>query len=162
MKSKFLLFQISNVYESYEFNNKLSSHIINFLTGPISALYYVIIKDRLYCNEANDSQRRASQFVLSELIKIVTWCFSPILPHLAEEIFQHLPQKQEGSFFNSASSNKSENWCNSKVVNVVEDLLLPIKKEINKKVGNQTLYLDVEIQVSQDTLNSITVRNFQN
>lgn len=49
---------------------------------------------RLYCEEAKDPKRRSCQTVLAEALDIVVRSFAPILPHLAEEVFQYIPYKK--------------------------------------------------------------------
>lgn len=49
---------------------------------------------RLYCEEAKDPKRRSCQTVLAEALDIIVRSFAPILPHLAEEVFQYIPYKK--------------------------------------------------------------------
>lgn len=49
---------------------------------------------RLYCEEEKDPKRRSCQTVLAQALDIVVRSFAPILPHLAEEVFQYLPYKK--------------------------------------------------------------------
>lgn len=49
---------------------------------------------RLYCEEEKDPKRRSCQTVLAEALDVVVRSFAPILPHLAEEVFQYLPYKK--------------------------------------------------------------------
>lgn len=50
-----------------------------------------VLSCRLYCEEAKDPKRRSCQTVLAEALDIVVRSFAPILPHLAEEVFQYIP-----------------------------------------------------------------------
>lgn len=53
-----------------------------------------LLSCRLYCEEAKDPKRRSCQTVLAEALDIVVRSFAPILPHLAEEVFQYIPYKK--------------------------------------------------------------------
>lgn len=46
---------------------------------------------RLYCDGENSMGRRSCQTVLEEILDGVTRSIAPILPHLAEEVYQHAP-----------------------------------------------------------------------
>lgn len=49
---------------------------------------------RLYCEEEKDPKRRSCQTALAAVLDTVVRSFAPILPHLAEEVFQYLPFKK--------------------------------------------------------------------
>lgn len=49
---------------------------------------------RLYCEDAADPKRRSCQTALAEILDVVVRSFAPILPHLAEEVFQHIPYRK--------------------------------------------------------------------
>lgn len=54
---------------------------------------------RLYCENAKDPKRRSCQTALAEILDVLVRSFAPILPHLAEEVFQYVPYakgKQDG------------------------------------------------------------------
>jgi hypothetical protein len=46
---------------------------------------------RLYCENEKDPKRRSCQTALAEILDVLVRAFAPILPHLAEEVFQHIP-----------------------------------------------------------------------
>lgn len=50
-----------------------------------------VFKFRLYCDNATDPKRRSCQTALAEILDVLVRSFAPILPHLAEEVFQHIP-----------------------------------------------------------------------
>ena len=50
-----------------------------------------LLSFRLYCESASDPKRRSCQTALAEILDVVVRSFAPILPHLAEEVFQHIP-----------------------------------------------------------------------
>lgn len=66
--------------------------------GPSPAPLYVtrppprtLSSTRLYCESAGDPRRRSCQTALAEILDVMVRSFAPILPHLAEEVFQHVP-----------------------------------------------------------------------
>ena len=57
----------------------------NFCAGDLSALYFDIRKDALYCDPAGSVRRRAARSVLDELFNYLTAWLAPILPFTAED-----------------------------------------------------------------------------
>uniref|UniRef100_A0A8C5PUW9 isoleucine--tRNA ligase n=1 Tax=Leptobrachium leishanense TaxID=445787 RepID=A0A8C5PUW9_9ANUR len=89
--------KVSDAYKGYDFG-KVIRLLEALMTRDLSSFYFSIIKDRLYCEEEKNLKRRSCQTVLAEAIDIVVRSFAPILPHLAEETFQYLPNRQDGVF----------------------------------------------------------------
>ncbi|KAK3538006.1 hypothetical protein QTP70_027327 [Hemibagrus guttatus] len=82
-----------------------------FITRDLSSFYFSIIKDRLYCDAENSLGRRSCQTVLEEILDGVTRSIAPILPHLAEEVYQHAPGHDEGeTLFRSGWMKSSSVW----------------------------------------------------
>ncbi|XP_017331151.1 isoleucine--tRNA ligase, mitochondrial isoform X2 [Ictalurus punctatus] len=82
-----------------------------FITRDLSSFYFSIIKDRLYCDAENSLGRRSCQTVLEEILDGVTRSIAPILPHLAEEVYQHAPGHDEGeTLFRSGWIKSSSVW----------------------------------------------------
>ena len=75
---------VLEAYESFDFRR---AHLLmfDFCNDTLSALYLDAVKDRLYCDPANSSRRRASQSVMYEIANVLTTLLAPILPHTAEE-----------------------------------------------------------------------------
>lgn len=55
----------------------------------LSSLYFTGVKDRLYCAAPDDPDRRAAQAVLNDTLQVLVRAIAPILPFLAEEVFEH-------------------------------------------------------------------------
>ncbi|KAJ3799765.1 tRNA synthetases class I-domain-containing protein [Lentinula aff. detonsa] len=76
-------------YEEYDFA-KVTSALVNFANITLSSLYFDITKDCLYANSFQSLERRAVVTVLEKILNTTTSILAPILPHLAEEIHDHL------------------------------------------------------------------------
>jgi isoleucyl-tRNA synthetase len=71
-------------YAGFDFNH-VAQILFAFCTNELSAFYFDIRKDVLYCDAAGSDRRRAARTVLDELFRrIVTW-FAPILCFTMEE-----------------------------------------------------------------------------
>ena len=68
----------------YEFSRVFTA-IHNFCTLELSAFYFDIRKDVLYCDGANDVRRRAARTVLDHLFHCLTAWLAPMLVFTAEE-----------------------------------------------------------------------------
>ncbi len=78
-------------FDRYEFF-KYYQVLQNFCVVDLSSFYFDIAKDRLYTAAPKSESRRAVQTVLAELLKVITAILAPVTPHLAEDIWSHIPE----------------------------------------------------------------------
>ena len=111
---KYILGQLSDVvkevekaYEDYQFY-RANQAIAQFTNIDLSSFYLDISKDRLYISKYDDFRRRACQTVIQQLLEQLTIAISPIVPHLAEDVWLNIPyEKTEISIF-------QKGWVTSK------------------------------------------------
>ena len=125
--------QITIAYENYEFS-KFFQILQSFCVVDLSNFYLDIAKDRLYVSSSNQYRRRSCQFVLSKIIENLAVLISPVLCHMAEDIWQNLPyQVPEKSVFQRGWPKINSDWKNididSKIFN-----LRKLRVEINKVI----------------------------
>ncbi|KAM9613330.1 isoleucine--tRNA ligase, mitochondrial [Trichechus inunguis] len=102
--------KITESYKQYDFG-RVVRLLQAFYTRELSNFYFSIIKDRLYCENEDDPKRRSCQTALVEILDVIVRSFAPILPHLAEEVFQHIPYtKEPKSVFRTGWINTSSIW----------------------------------------------------
>jgi isoleucyl-tRNA synthetase len=65
----------------------------NFCAVDLSAFYFDVRKDSLYCDPTASLRRRAVRTVLHELLACLTAWLAPVLCFTAEEAWQHRPWK---------------------------------------------------------------------
>jgi isoleucyl-tRNA synthetase len=71
-------------YEAFDYN-LVATSLFNFCTNDLSAFYFDIRKDSLYCDPRDSFRRRAARTVTDEIFRrVVTW-FAPILCFTMEE-----------------------------------------------------------------------------
>jgi isoleucyl-tRNA synthetase len=70
--------------ESFDYV-RLYGAILNFCTVDLSALYFDVRKDALYCDAADSPRRRAARTVLDLLFDCLTAWLAPVLVFTAEE-----------------------------------------------------------------------------
>jgi isoleucyl-tRNA synthetase len=76
--------QVRESYAAFDFNRVYTS-VFNFATSDLSAFYFDIRKDALYCDARYSARRRAVRTVLDELFRRLTTWLSPILCFTMEE-----------------------------------------------------------------------------
>ena len=80
-------------YASYDFSQVYQT-INRFCAVELSSLYVDVLKDRLYCNAANDPKRRAAQSIMNEAVNGLAKLLAPILPYTSEEAWSTLGHSQ--------------------------------------------------------------------
>ena len=75
----------------YEFM-KLTKLLYDFCNDDLSAFYFDIRKDRLYCDAPESFERRAMRNVMAVIFNSLTTWFAPILSFTTEEAWQHRPK----------------------------------------------------------------------
>ncbi len=78
---------VRTAYQSYDFKKAFHA-IFQFCTVDLSAFYFDIRKDTLYCEPHSSSARRASLTVLNELFHCLTAWLAPMLVFTMEEVWQ--------------------------------------------------------------------------
>ncbi|MFN3277572.1 MAG: isoleucine--tRNA ligase [Paracoccus hibiscisoli] len=78
--------QVRKGYAAFDFQGVFQT-LFQFCTVDLSALYFDVRKDALYCDAADSDRRRASRTVLDLLFhRLVTW-LAPILPFTMEDVW---------------------------------------------------------------------------
>jgi isoleucyl-tRNA synthetase len=76
--------EVRRAYLDYDFKRAYRA-IAEFCSNDLSAVYFDIRKDTLYCEPRSSAKRRASLIVLDILFGCLTTWLAPILPFTAEE-----------------------------------------------------------------------------
>ncbi|MBX6377794.1 MAG: isoleucine--tRNA ligase, partial [Clostridia bacterium] len=85
--------QAREAYAAYQFHRVYQ--LIHYLCAvDLSAFYLEVSKDRLYAEAPRSRSRRAAQTALYAIARSLAVAIAPILPHTAEEVWQHLPHRQ--------------------------------------------------------------------
>ena len=76
-------------YRDFAFH-KVYRAIYDFATIDLSAVYFDIVKDRLYTSAPKSKERRSAQTTLHRLAHALVRLLAPILSFTMEEVWQHL------------------------------------------------------------------------
>ena len=103
------------------------------LRSAISAFYFDIRKDSLYCDNANNEVRRSARTVLYEVFKCLTAWLAPVICYTAEEAWlAYNGNENEDSIHLKQFPEIPENWINDEL----NDKWLVIRK-IRKFLSKQ-------------------------
>jgi isoleucyl-tRNA synthetase len=89
-----VLKEVDSAIDEYQFN-RATQELLRFATAELSNFYLDVAKDRLYISAIDDPRRRSCQTVLHACLEGFAKSIAPILPHMAEDIWQNLPYDTE-------------------------------------------------------------------
>ena len=142
-------------FKRYDFHN-LYKELLNFCTVDLSAFYFDIRKDTLYCDSKDFEKRKNCVLVLNIILDYLLKWFAPILSFTTEEIFK-LIQKDKQSIhlelFNKESKvfeNKDigEKWEQLKKIRETCNSSIE-EKRASKEIGS-SLEAEINISLNQD------------
>ncbi len=159
---------ISQAFEKYEFY-KFFQLLQSFCVVDLSNFYLDIAKDRLYVSSSFDQRRRSCQTVLSLIIEHLACVMSPVLCHMAEDIWQNLPYKvDEESVFQRGWPEVPEAWRDLSLVEPMQ-LLRELRSEVNRVIEDcrtrqevgasleASIRIEARTQALQDAFNWISI-----
>ena len=156
------IFLLNKKFETYfkEYNfHKLYKELANFCSLELSAFYFDIRKDTLYCDETSSPKRQACINLLGLILDVLLKWFAPILSFTTEEIFQIINQNQNSSIHLQAfpkiparweNQQLFEKWEKFKVVRKVVNAAIEIKRS-SKDIGS-SLEANVLVYLNKDYL----------
>jgi isoleucyl-tRNA synthetase len=102
-------------YAAYDFNRVFST-LFAFCTNELSAFYFDIRKDALYCDAKSSIRRRAARTVMDEIFRrVLTW-FAPILCFTMEEAWLLRFPGEKGSVHLQAFAATPPGWANQMLI----------------------------------------------
>ena len=86
--------KFKSYFHNYDFHN-LYKELLNFCTVDLSAFYFDIRKDTLYCDPIDSDKRKSCIVLLNVLLNSLLKWFAPILSFTTEEIYQLISKKNK-------------------------------------------------------------------
>jgi isoleucyl-tRNA synthetase len=148
---------VTDAYHAYDF--KVAFHaLVNFCVVDLSAVYFDIRKDSLYCDAPSSLRRRACRTVMDEVFTRLTIWFAPVMVFTCEEAWeQRHPGK--GSVHLQQFPKTPEGWLDAgiaarwdavfKVRKAVTEALEVERRE--KRIGS-SLEASVEVKIGEADL----------
>ena len=140
-------------FNNYDFHN-LYKELLNFCTVDLSAFYFDIRKDCLYC-DTKDSDKRQSTILLLKIIlnSLLKW-FAPILSFTTEEIFQLVGNKKSihlEKFINFPTNLKNDDlnlkWL--ELIKIRDICNLSIEEKRSAKIIGSSLEALLKIKLNE-------------
>jgi len=85
-----LLNEVNTAMDEYQFQRAVQE-VLRFASADLSNFYLDVAKDRNYVSAMTDFRRRSCQTVIQACLEGFAKAIAPILPHMAEDIWQNLP-----------------------------------------------------------------------
>ena len=116
------LHEISSQHEDWvrdHDHRRIFSTLFNFCTVDLSAFYFDIRKDALYCDPLSSTRRRACRTVMNEIfLRLTTW-LAPIMCFTMEEVWQARFPSEGGSVHLETFYDAPEVWKNDDIAKAV-------------------------------------------
>ena len=114
-------------------HKKVFSTLFNFCTVDLSAFYFDIRKDALYCDPLNSTRRRACRTVMNEIfLRLTTW-LAPIMCFTMEEVWQARFPSEDKSVHMELFRNAPEAWLNNRL-SVQMSEILELRDRVNETI----------------------------
>lgn len=133
---------IRKAYETYDYR-KIVGLLSQFMNTELSAFYFDIRKDALYCEAPSSTKRRAALTVVNHLCDALIKWLAPILSFTAEEAWLHYKPDSESVHLQPfpkiprawRDDNLAAKWDRVREVRSVVTGALEIERA-NKKIGS--------------------------
>ncbi len=143
-----------NYFQKYDFHN-LYKELLNFCTVDLSAFYFDIRKDTLYCDPITSEKRKSCVIILNILLKSLLRWFAPILSFTTEEIYQLISKNSRSihlekflTFPEKFKNEKlSEKW--SELIKIRDVCNVSIEEKRSSKEIGSSLEADLSIKLNE-------------
>ena len=145
-----------NYFNSYNFHN-LYKELLNFCTVELSAFYFDIRKDLLYCDPLDSKKRSDCILVLNIILNCLLKWFAPILSFTTEEIYRLINKEDENSIHLKNFIEIPENWKNEelnsnweKIKKIRDEANVSIETQRANKTIGSSLEADIQIKLKNN------------
>ncbi len=145
-----------NYFNSYNFHN-LYKDLLNFCTVELSAFYFDIRKDLLYCDPLDSKKRSDCVLVLNIILNCLLKWFAPILSFTTEEIYRLINNEEENSIHLKNFVAIPEIWKNEKIdmdwekiKKIRDEANISIESQRTDKVIGSSLEADIQIKLKKN------------
>ena len=169
---QWVLHRVSELSQKIEINTeKFNLHDIytdihNFCSIDLSAFYFDIRKDTLYCDKLNSKERRACRTVMDILFNSLTTWLAPIICFTAEEAWQTRYKDPENSVHLQTYFKPHEKWFNQligeKWTNIRElrsTVTTAIEEKRKEGMLGSSLQAKLTINANQNIFDELKVMN---
>ncbi|MSN96526.1 isoleucine--tRNA ligase [Campylobacter sp. FMV-PI01] len=83
--------EVSVAFKNYEFSKGFNT-LLNFLSADLSGIYLDICKDRLYCDDVNETRRKSCQSAMVLITRELLPLIAPTLTYTVDEVMEYAPE----------------------------------------------------------------------
>ena len=149
-------------FKSYNFHN-LYKELLNFCTVELSAFYFDIRKDLLYCDPKDSKKRSDCILILKVILECLLKWFAPILSFTTEEIYHLIHKEDNNGSIHLQKFVKIPNQWKNEELNSKWDKLKLIRDEANisieskraDKIIGSSLEANIEIKIKDKDMYSL-------
>lgn len=98
------------------------SELHTFCAVDLSAFYFDIRKDCLYCDAVDSLKRRAARTTMDHVVNCLIRWLAPVLCFTAEEAYMAYRKETTGSVHLEAFSHIPPEWCQPDLMSTIKDL----------------------------------------
>ncbi len=146
--------RFQSYFKEYDFHN-LFKELLSFCTVDLSAFYFDIRKDTLYCDPKNSKKRNSSLLLLNVILNALIKWFAPILSFTTEEIYQLVFKKNKSIHLekfldfpkNFENQKLNEKW--KKLINLRNICNTSIEEKRAEKIIGSSLEAKLEIELNE-------------
>ena len=154
-----------NYFKSYDFHN-LYKELLNFCTVDLSAFYFDIRKDALYCDQKDSEKRKSCIIVLNVILESLLKWFAPILSFTTEEIYTLISKDKKSihlekfiEFPKSFENERlNEKWIELKKIRDICNISIETKRA-SKEIGS-SLEANLTISLNEKIFKIVENTNF--
>ena len=145
-------------FKNYDFHN-LYKELLNFCTVDLSAFYFDIRKDTLYCDSVDSKKRKSTILILNIILNALLKWFAPILSFTTEEIFKLILKEKKSihlekflEFPEKFKKNRlNEKWNELILIRNICNISIE-EKRASKEIGS-SLEANLKIQINKKLKN---------
>lgn len=150
-----LIEEVKNAYDNFAFDS-VYRLINNYVTQFLSAFYLDFTKDVLYIVKANDKARRSIQTVLYENCSALAKLLAPIIPHTADEVYEHLQLEESVHLTDMPEVVRHANTAElrekyEKFLDLRDDVLKALEEARNQKIIGKSFNAKLTLYPNEDT-----------
>ena len=147
-------------FKNYDFHN-LYKELLNFCTVDLSAFYFDIRKDNLYCDPKESKKRKSTLLLLNLILNSLLKWFAPILSFTTEEIYQLVSKKNKSIHLenfldfpkNFENQKLNEKWVKFLEIRDICNISIE-EKRASKQIGS-SLEASLTITLNKKNLEAI-------
>ena len=139
--------------------NRLFSAVHEFCNSDLSAFYFDIRKDSLYCDAKTNAKRQAALWVMNQVFLCLTAWLAPILSFTTEEAWQHYAHRDVPSNHLRTYPKIPAEWKNETLATdwqTLREWRRKVTTQLETLRGNKEIGSSLEVEVEVHVPDAVT------